>query len=69
VPVLRRRHPFLEGAYRQLGWQLPASIDRVYSIEAARRILGYAPQHNFREALAEQLWLDAWPQRPETAPG
>jgi nucleoside-diphosphate-sugar epimerase len=69
VPVLRRRHPFLEGAYRQLGWQLPASIDRVYSIDAARRILGYAPQHNFREALAEQLWLDAWPQRPETPPG
>lgn len=66
-PVLRRRHPFVEGAYRQLGWRLPATIDRVTAIDAARRALGYAPQHNFREALAEQLWLDAWPRLSETA--
>jgi len=64
LPALRRRHPFVEGAYRQLGWRLPATIDRVIAIDAARKILGYAPQYNFREALAEQLWLDAWPRRP-----
>jgi UDP-glucose 4-epimerase len=67
-PVLRRHHPFVEGAYRQLGWRLPAAIDRVYAIDAARRAIGYAPQHNFREALAEQLWLDAWPRRSDAAP-
>lgn len=67
-PALRRRHPFVEGAYRQLGWRLPAAIDRVYAIAAARAAIGYAPQHNFREALAEQLWLDAWPRRLEVAP-
>lgn len=67
-PVLRRHHPFVEGAYRQLGWRLPATIDRVYAVDAARRAIGYAPQHNFREALAEQLWLDAWPRRSEAAP-
>ncbi|OWJ63944.1 NAD-dependent epimerase/dehydratase family protein [Inquilinus limosus] len=67
-PALRRRHPFVEGAYRQLGWRLPAAIDRVTAIGAARAAIGYAPQHNFREALAEQLWLDAWPRRSEAAP-
>ncbi|WP_395673617.1 NAD-dependent epimerase/dehydratase family protein [Inquilinus sp.] len=67
-PALRRRHPFVEGAYRQLGWRLPAAIDRVTAIDAARQVIGYAPQHNFREALAEQLWLDAWPRRSETVP-
>jgi UDP-glucose 4-epimerase len=66
--ALRRHHPFVEGAYRQLGWRLPAAIDRVYAIDAARRTIGYAPQHNFREALAEQLWLDAWPRRSEAEP-
>lgn len=68
LPALRRHHPFVEGAYRQLGWRLPASIDRVIAIDAARRAIGYAPQHNFREALAEQLWLDAWPRRSESTP-
>lgn len=68
LPALRRHHPFAEGAYRQLGWQLPAVIDRVYAIDAARRTIGFAPQHNFREALAEQLWLDAWPRRSEAEP-
>ncbi|MGO1076747.1 NAD-dependent epimerase/dehydratase family protein [Inquilinus sp. CA228] len=68
LPALRRHHPFVEGAYRQLGWRLPATIDRVYAIDAARQTIGYAPQHNFREALAEQLWLDAWPRRSEAAP-
>ncbi|MBW8725413.1 MAG: NAD(P)-dependent oxidoreductase [Inquilinus limosus] len=67
-PALRRRHPFVEGAYRQLGWRLPATIDRVTAIDAARQAIGYDPQHNFREALAEQLWLDAWPRRSETVP-
>jgi len=68
LPALRRHHPFVEGAYRQLGWRLPATIDRVTAIDAARQAIGYAPQHNFREALAEQLWLDAWPRRSEVAP-
>ncbi|MGO4129039.1 NAD-dependent epimerase/dehydratase family protein [Inquilinus sp. YAF38] len=68
LSALRRHHPFVEGAYRQLGWRLPATIDRVYAIDAARRTIGYTPQHNFREALAEQLWLDAWPRRSEAEP-
>ncbi|WP_051249313.1 NAD-dependent epimerase/dehydratase family protein [Inquilinus limosus] len=68
LPALRRRHPFVEGAYRQLGWRLPTTIDRVISIERARGVIGYTPQHNFREALAEQLWLDAWPRRSDAGP-
>lgn len=42
--VLRRRVPGLEAAFRSRGWPLPASIDRVYVIDKARRELGYAPR-------------------------
>ena len=44
--VLRRRVPWLEGAFRQRGWLLPSSIDRVYVIENAHRDLGYQPSFN-----------------------
>ncbi|MGK9165869.1 NAD(P)-dependent oxidoreductase [Inquilinus limosus] len=68
LQVLRRHYPFVEGVYRQLRWRLPTTIDRVTAIDAARQTIGYAPQHNFREALAEQLWLDAWPRRSDAGP-
>ena len=43
--AMARRIPGLASDYKRLGWQPPASIDRVYSIEKAQRILGYAPRY------------------------
>lgn len=51
--VLRRRVPGLEAAFRSRGWSLPASIDRVYVVDKARRDLGYAPRFG-----VEQLDLE-----------
>ena len=45
--VLRRRLPWIEAAYRDRGWPLPAQIDRVYVIDKAARLLGYSPRFNF----------------------
>jgi UDP-glucose 4-epimerase len=50
--VLRRRVPGIEAAYRQRGWSLPRSIDRVYVIDKAVERLGYCPRFNFTELLA-----------------
>jgi nucleoside-diphosphate-sugar epimerase len=50
--VLRRRVPGIEAAYRQRGWTLPQSIDRVYVIDKAVEKLGYCPRFNFAELLA-----------------
>lgn len=49
--VIRRYYPEVDAWYQARGWQLPASIDRVYDISKARRLLGYAPRFNF-EVLA-----------------
>ena len=53
--VITRRLPWAALAYEQLGWHFPASIDRVYSIEKARRLLGYAPQYTAERLLREAL--------------
>lgn len=50
--VIRRCYPQAELVYRQKGWQLPASIDRVYDITKARQMLGYEPQFNFETLLS-----------------
>jgi len=42
----------IEAAYRQRGWTLPQSIDRVYVIDKAVEQLGYCPRFNFTELLA-----------------
>jgi len=45
--VLLRRFPDLGSLFAKKGWELPESIDRVYSIERAKNILGYCPSFNF----------------------
>ena len=51
--VIRHRLLDVAAAYQQLGWQFPASIDRVYCIEKAQRWLGYAPQYTAAQLLRE----------------
>ncbi len=51
--VITQRLPAAASAYPRLGWQFPVSIDRVYSIEKARRLLGYEP-HYTAELLLQQ---------------
>ena len=55
APIICRRLPEAAGVYQQLGWQFPASIDRVYCIEKAQRLLGYAPQYTARHLLREAV--------------
>jgi len=47
--VLRRYVPDIEQIFSRQGWKIPSSIDRVYSIEKAERLLGYRPAYNFSE--------------------
>ena len=51
--VILRHFPSLEITFRQLGWYLPQSIDRVYAIDKAVERLGYQPDFNFEEFMAE----------------
>lgn len=49
--VLRERVPAFEAEYARRGWQLPASIDRVYVNARAREDLGWRPRHDFAALL------------------
>jgi len=49
--VIRRRCPRVAEHFAAKAWTLPRSIDRVYCIERATRILGFAPQHDYRSLL------------------
>ncbi|WKE63933.1 NAD(P)-dependent oxidoreductase [Gallaecimonas kandeliae] len=49
--VVLRYYPDAKALYRQRGWQLPASIDRVYVTAKAERLLGYRPKFNFDQLL------------------
>ncbi len=51
--VLRRRVPTLVAEFARRGWQLPATIDRVYDAARARRELGWVPQHGAPSVLAQ----------------
>lgn len=53
VAVIRRYFPDAGRIFQRHGWQLPASIDRVYATAKAERILGYRPRFNFAELLRE----------------
>jgi len=52
--VLRNKAPKVLSFFRQQGWTVPQSIDRVYVIERARRQLGYRPMYSYPE------YLQAW---------
>ncbi|HEX8658654.1 MAG TPA: hypothetical protein VF690_14005, partial [Hymenobacter sp.] len=53
--VIARRLPNASAIYHRLGWRLPASIDRVYSIAKAQRVLGYRPQYTAEFLLQRAL--------------
>jgi UDP-glucose 4-epimerase len=51
--VIRMRAPALAECFVERGWELPRSIDRVYSSAKAQAELGWSPRHGFGEVLAE----------------
>lgn len=52
--VLALRAPALVAAFRQRGWPLPPTIDRVYAPQRAEAELGWRARHGF-EAVLDQL--------------
>jgi nucleoside-diphosphate-sugar epimerase len=53
--LLKRLFEGIEDRYARLGWRLPESIDRVYAIDKAERLLGYDPVHNFTAYVEHHL--------------
>jgi UDP-glucose 4-epimerase len=51
--TLAARCRALVTAFAQRRWPLPASIDRVYSAQRARQVLGWHPQHGWDEVLRQ----------------
>lgn len=51
--VLEVRCPEIVEAFRSRGWQLPGSIDRVYSPSLAASELHWHPRYGFEEVLAQ----------------
>lgn len=49
--VIRGSFPDVDAIYRERGWTLPATLDRVYDNTAARRDLGWTPRFDFRHVL------------------
>lgn len=55
---IERRCPGLTRAFAAHGWRLPETIDRVYAIDRAARVLGYEPRHGVASLLAlPARWL------------
>ena len=51
--VFQKRVPYVIEAFAQHGWMLPKTIDRVYVVEKAERLLGYKPIYGFNEYIQE----------------
>lgn len=49
--AVRRYFPQFDAIYREAGWRMLPSIDRVYVNRAAMRDLGWTPRYGFREVL------------------
>lgn len=49
--VLARKFPTFEATYAKRGWRMFPVLDRVYVNERARRVLGWAPRHDFQQVL------------------
>jgi UDP-glucose 4-epimerase len=45
--AMKKYYPGIEEIFEQKAWVFPKSIDRVYSIEKAKKELGYKPINNF----------------------
>jgi UDP-glucose 4-epimerase len=52
--VILRHFPWAKEEFFKRNWLLPRTIDRVYVIEKATKLLGYHPSHNFPEWFAKQ---------------
>jgi len=51
TPILNEKIPELIRFFDKRGLTMPKSVDRVYVIDKARRMLGYHPQFNIQEML------------------
>jgi len=51
--VINRYYPSAEKIFGERGWEMPESIDRVYVISKAKKLLGYDPRHNFEELMQQ----------------
>lgn len=49
--VMQGYYPEIEKVFTQKKWLFPNTIDRVYAIDKAEQLLGFKPQHNFKEYL------------------
>jgi UDP-glucose 4-epimerase len=49
--VIRGYFPDADAIYRERGWTLPTTLDRVYDNTGARRDLGWTPRFDFRRVL------------------
>ncbi len=49
--VIERRAPGVRAEFKRRRWPLPARIDRVYTIEAAKAVLGYRPRYGIDDVL------------------
>lgn len=47
--VIKRYFPWAQKEFSMRGWSLPKTIDRVYVVDKAKKLLGYSPSHNFPE--------------------
>ncbi len=47
--VILRHFPWVKEEFAKRGWSLPQTIDRVYVIEKATKLLGYVPSYNFSQ--------------------
>lgn len=50
--VILKYYPASEDIYKRKHWKFPASIDRVYSIDKAKKMLNYRPKNNFMEFIS-----------------
>ncbi|KAA3638739.1 MAG: NAD(P)-dependent oxidoreductase [Bacteroidetes bacterium] len=53
IGLIQQRVPELLTYFGSKNWTVPESIDRVYVIDKAKRVLGYQPRFNIQEMLAE----------------
>jgi UDP-glucose 4-epimerase len=50
--VINKYYPISKEIYSKNKWTFPKSIDRVYSIDKAKRMLNYRPKNNFIEFIS-----------------
>lgn len=51
--LISKYYPDAANIFQDQEWALPKTIDRVYAIEKAKKLLGYHPSYNFMEFLTK----------------